>query len=248
MKISVLTLFPGIFAGPLTESILKRAVESGVVAIALTNIRDFTHDKHKVVDDTPYGGGPGMLMKPAPIAEAIAAAKGSSQEKCRVIHLSPQGRLLTQGLARELSKEQHLILVCGHYEGIDERAASTLFDDEVSIGDYVLTGGEPAAWVLVDAVVRLLPGALGDPSSPEHDTFSDGLLQYPQYTRPPDFNGIRVPEVLLSGDHQAIALWRRRQSILRTLARRPGLLESAGVSKEEVADALRWAAEQKDDS
>ncbi|MBM4404834.1 MAG: tRNA (guanosine(37)-N1)-methyltransferase TrmD [Chloroflexi bacterium] len=248
MKISVLTLFPGMFTGPLTESILKRAVESGIVTIALSNIRDFTHDKHNVVDDTPYGGGPGMLMKPAPLAEAIEVANRTAKDKARVIHLSPQGRVLTQGLVKELAREKHLILVCGHYEGVDERAAATLFDDEVSIGDYVLTGGEPAAWVLIDAVVRLLPGALGDPGSPAHDTFSDGLIQYPQYTRPPNFNGMPVPDVLLSGDHRAIAKWRRRQSILRTLTRRPDLLEGAGISPEEVADALRWASEQKSDT
>lgn len=243
MKISVLTLFPGMFAGPITESILKRAVDAGLVSIDLRNIRDYAHDKHKIVDDSAYGGGPGMLMKPAPLAEAVEDAKTSSPAKARVIYLSPQGRVFDQSLARELMKEEHLILVCGHYEGIDERAATTLFDDEVSIGDYVLTGGEPAAWVLIDAVVRLLPGALGDPGSPEHDTFSDGLIQYPQYTRPPDFHGMKVPEILLSGDHQAIAKWRRRQSILRTLARRPELLEQANIPKEEVADALRWASE-----
>ncbi len=245
MKITILTLFPGMFTGPLTESIIKRAVESGVIEVTVTNIRDYAHDKHRVVDDSPYGGGPGMLMKPEPLAEAVEAARQSAPGKARVVAMSPQGRVFDQPLAREFSKETHIILVCGHYEGIDERAVTTLFDDQVSIGDYVLTGGEPAAWVIMDAIVRLLPGALGDPASPDHDTFSDGLIQYPQYTRPPIYKGLPVPETLLSGDHKAIALWRRRQSILRTLKHRPDLLEKAQVSKEEIADALRWSASQK---
>lgn len=222
MKIDVLTLFPGMFPGPLDESIIKRACESGRLRLGIRDLRDYTHDRHRKVDDRPFGGGPGMLMKPEPLFEAVEALRG---EKTRVILTSPAGRPFRQEIARELAGEEHLLLVCGSYEGFDERVRECLADDELSIGDYVLTNGALPAMVIIDAVTRLLPGVLGDDESSVDESFSDGLLEYPQYTRPAEFRGMSVPEVLLSGDHAAIERWRREQARMRTGQRRPDLLE-----------------------
>ncbi|MBI3744098.1 MAG: tRNA (guanosine(37)-N1)-methyltransferase TrmD [Chloroflexi bacterium] len=247
MRITVLTLFPAMIEAPLRESMLKRAIEAGVVTVDAINIRDFAEDKHKVTDDYAYGGGPGMLMKPEPLFRAVEAARRRSAGLAWVALMSPRGRLLTHKVAQELAATSHLVLVCGHYEGVDERFCVHGVDDEISIGDYVLTGGEPAALVVIDAVARLLPGALGDPASAKDESFAPGLLEYPQYTRPPDFRGLKVPEVLLGGDHQAIERWRRRQAIVRTLRLRPDLLDKAGVTPEEIADALKHAAEDAEE-
>ena len=222
MKIDVLTLFPGMFPGPLDESIIKRACESGRLRLGIRDLRDYTHDRHRKVDDRPFGGGPGMLMTPEPLFEAVEALRG---EKTRVILTSPAGRPFRQEIARELAGEEHLLLVCGSYEGFDERVRECLADDELSIGDYVLTNGALPAMVIIDAVTRLLPGVLGDDESSVDESFSDGLLEYPQYTRPAEFRGMSVPEVLLSGDHAAIERWRREQARMRTGQRRPDLLE-----------------------
>jgi tRNA (guanine37-N1)-methyltransferase len=222
MKIDVLTLFPGMFPGPLDESIIKRACESGRLRLGIRDLRDYTHDRHRKVDDRPFGGGPGMLMKPEPLFEAVEALRG---EKTRVILTSPAGRPFRQEIAQELAGEEHLLLVCGSYEGFDERVRECLADDELSIGDYVLTNGALPAMVIIDAVTRLLPGVLGDDESSLDESFSDGLLEYPQYTRPAEFRGMNVPEVLLSGDHAAIERWRREQARMRTGQMRPDLLE-----------------------
>ena len=222
MKIDVLTLFPGMFPGPLDESIIKRACESGRLRLGIHDLRDYTHDRHRTVDDRPFGGGPGMLMKPEPLFEAVEALRG---EKTRVILTSPAGRLFRQEIARELAAEEHLLLVCGSYEGFDERVRQGLADDELSIGDYVLTNGALPAMVIIDSVTRLLPGVLGDDESSQDESFSGGLLEYPQYTRPAEFRGMTVPEVLLSGDHAAIEKWRREQAEVQTRQRRPDLLE-----------------------
>ena len=222
MKIDVLTLFPGMFPGPLDESIIKRACESGRLRLGIRDLRDYTHDRHRKVDDRPFGGGPGMLMKPEPLFEAVEALRG---EKTRVILTSPAGRPFRQEIARELAGEKHLLLVCGSYEGFDERVRQSLADDEISIGDYVLTNGALPAMVIVDAVTRLLPGVLGDDESSQDESFSGCLLEYPQYTRPVEFRGMNVPEVLLSGDHAAIEKWRREQATVQTRQRRPDLLE-----------------------
>ena len=221
MKIDVLTLFPGMFAGPLDESIIKRAREAGLLDLAIHNLRDYAHDRHKTVDDRPFGGGPGMLLKPEPIFEAV---EGLARENTQVILLSPAGRMFSQAIARELAQREHLLLVSGHYEGFDERVREQLADDELSIGDYVLTNGALPAMVVIDAVTRLLPGVLGDDESAQDESFSHGLLEYPQYTRPAEFRGMKVPEVLLSGNHAQIAKWRAEQARLRTKERRPDLL------------------------
>ena len=222
MKIDVLTLFPGMFPGALDESIIKRACESGRLRLGIHDLRDYTHDRHRTVDDRPFGGGPGMLMKPEPLFEAVEALRG---EKTRVILTSPAGRPFRQQIARELAAEEHLLLVCGSYEGFDERVRQGLADDELSIGDYVLTNGALPAMVIIDSVTRLLPGVLGDDESSQDESFSGGLLEYPQYTRPAEFRGMTVPEVLLSGDHAAIEKWRREQAEVQTRQRRPDLLE-----------------------
>ena len=228
MKIDVLTLFPAMFAGPLDESIIKRAREAGRLDLAIHNLRDYAHDRHKTVDDRPFGGGPGMLLKPEPIFEAVESL---AREGTRVILLSPAGRPFSQAIARELAGLEHLLMVSGHYEGFDERVREQLADDELSIGDYVLTNGALPVMVIIDAVTRLLPGVLGDEDSAQEDSFSQGLLEYPQYTRPAEFRGMKVPEVLLSGNHAEIARWRAEQARLRTQERRPDLLEqrSGGV-------------------
>jgi tRNA (guanine37-N1)-methyltransferase len=222
MEIDILTLFPRIFEGPLDESILKRARDRELVRVRVHNLRDFTHDKHRVVDDKPYGGAPGMLMKPEPIFEAVEKLRRA--DTC-VVLMTPQGTPFTQQRAQEFAKKPHLLIICGHYEGVDERVREALVHEEVSIGDYVLTNGALAAAVVVDAVVRLVPGVLGDEQSAEDDSFAGGLLEGPQYTRPPEFRGLRVPDVLVSGDHGAIAKWRAEQARKRTKERRPDLLE-----------------------
>ena len=222
MKIDVLTLFPAMFAGPLDESIIMRARKSGLLDLKIHQLRDWTHDKHKTVDDHPFGGGPGMLLKPQPIFEAVESLK---REGTKVILLSPSGRKFDQKIAQELAQEKDLLLVTGHYEGFDERIREVLADDELSIGDYVLTNGALPAMVVIDAVARLLPGVLGDDESSRDESFSHGLLEYPQWTRPADFRGMKVPEVLLNGNHAEIEKWRREQAKLRTKESRPDLLE-----------------------
>jgi tRNA (guanine37-N1)-methyltransferase len=235
MRIDILTLFPDMFQGPFDASIIKRARAAGIVEISLHNVRDYTHDKHHVVDDAPYGGGDGMVMKPEPIFEAVEAVR---QPDSHVVLLTPRGRLLDQVAAKRLSEKPSLIIICGHYEGIDERV-STLAGEELSIGDYVLSGGEPAAIVLVDAVVRLLPGAIGAEGGAAGDSHASGLLEYPHYTRPAGYRGLQVPDVLLSGNHQEVARWRRQESLRRTLEHRPDMLASADLSDED----RRWLEE-----
>ena len=221
MKIDVLTLFPAMFAGPLDESIVKRARTKGLLDLTIRNLRDWTHDPHKTVDDRPFGGGPGMVLKPEPIFEAVAELANDST---RVLLMSPAGRKFDQQFARELAQEKHLLLISGSYEGVDERVIETLVDDEVSIGDFVLTNGALPAMLIVDAVTRLLPGALGDDESATDESFSHGLLEYPHYTRPAEFRGMKVPDVLMSGHHAEIEKWRKEQAKLRTKDRRPDLL------------------------
>jgi tRNA (guanine37-N1)-methyltransferase len=247
----ILTLFPSFFESPFSQSIIKRAREAGLISMALHNIRDYATDKHRTTDDTPYGGGGGMIMKPEPIfaaLEAILEDKGPGVDfpSLPIILLSPQGRLFTQEIARELSKHPHLILICGHYEGVDERVRQHLATDEISIGDYVLTGGEAPALVIVEAVTRLVPGVLGDPGATFEDSHAEGLLEYPHYTRPPVFRGHGVPEVLLSGDHAAVIRWRRQQALRRTWERRPDLLSKARLSEADKA-FLRQLEEEKEE-
>ena len=230
MRFDILTLFPGMFSSPLQESILGKAIEKGLIQIRTINIRDFSLDKHQVVDDTPYGGGQGMVMKAEPIARAIESAK-SQNPSARTVYLTPQGIPLNQDLARRLSTQFHLILLCGRYEGVDERVRELFIDEELSIGDYILTGGELAAMVLIDAVSRFIPGVLGSDRSAEEDSFFNSLLEYPQYTRPSNFRGSCVPEVLLSGNHSAISQWRRKEALRRTSLRRPDLLTKANLSE-----------------
>lgn len=220
MKIDILTLFPEIFEGPLNVSIIKRAREKGLVDIQVHNLRDFSNNKHKRVDDYPYGGGPGMLIKPDVIYNAI-----KSQDKGYVIYLSPQGSLLNQKLACELAKKERIIFLCGHYEGIDERAKAYI-DFELSIGDYITTGGEIPCLVAIDVITRLIPGVLGNPRSLEDESFSSGYLEAPQYTRPYEFMGMKVPEILLSGNHKKIEMWRKEQAIAKTFKKRPDLLKN----------------------
>jgi tRNA (guanine37-N1)-methyltransferase len=220
MKIDVLTLFPEMFAGPLDVSMVARARKTGLLDLQVRNLRDWTHDRHKTVDDRPFGGGPGMVLKAEPIFEAVEAL---ANDQTHVVMMAPAGRPFTQVIARELAAEQHLLLLCGSYEGFDERVR-TLIDDELSIGDYVLTNGGLPAMVVIDAVTRLLPGALGDDESVHDESFSHGLLEYPHYTRPAEFRGMKVPEVLMSGNHAEIEKWRREQARLRTKERRPDLV------------------------
>ncbi len=230
MRIDILTLFPAMFDGPFGESIIARARTRGLVRIETHDIRAFTTDRHRMVDDAPYGGGAGMVMKPEPVFAAVESVRAAAEPRGRCVLLSPQGRRLDQRGVEELVSEERLLLVCGHYEGFDERIRAALADDEISIGDFVLSGGEAAAWVVIDAVVRLLPGVLGSGESLVDESFSGGLLEYPQYTRPPEFRGLAVPDVLLSGNHGEIAKWRRRQRVVRTARRRPDLLEGAGLT------------------
>ena len=237
MQIDILTLFPEMFAGPFGSGIMKRAIERNLVKINAHNIRDWAHDKHHTVDDCPYGGGAGMVLKPQPIFEAVEAVTGCNESQpvsgVPVILLSPQGRLFSHSIAVELARHSRMVLICGHYEGVDERVIEHLVTDEISIGDYVLTGGELPAMVLADAVVRLIPGVLGSEESAQEESHIAGLLEYPQYTRPPEYRGYTVPDILLSGDHGAIARWRREQSVLRTMKRRPELLDKACLTSEE---------------
>ncbi len=240
MVITVLTLFPRMFEGPFAESIVKRAVEKDLVRLEVRDIRDYAADKHRIVDDYAFGGGPGMVMKPGPIFGAVDAVRRDAPDRpWHVVLLTPQGKPFDQNDAIELAARDRIILICGHYEGVDERVYSHLADQEISLGDFVLTGGEPAAVAVVDATVRLLPGVLGAPDSGETDTFATGLLQYPQYTRPRAFHGWAVPDILTSGDHGGIARWRRLQSIKRTLDRRPDLLDGTDVTPEEIEQARR---------
>jgi tRNA (guanine37-N1)-methyltransferase len=234
MKIDVLTLFPGMFAGPLDESIVQRARREGRLDLKIHNLRDYTHDRHKTVDDRPFGGGPGMLLKPEPIFEAL---ENLANDSTRVILLTPAGRLFNQAIARELAGYERILLICGSYEGVDERVREAWVDDELSIGDYVLTNGALPAMVLIDAVTRLLPGVLGDDASSSDESFSHGLLEYPQYTRPAEFSGMRVPEVLLSGHHAEIEKWRLEQARLRTQIRRPDIMTPvAGAPEKPVKE------------
>lgn len=232
MKIDILTLFPGMFAGPMGESILGKAREKGLIEINTHNIRDYTTDKHHITDDYPFGGGAGMVMKPEPIFSAVDALTArDGQAPKQLVLMCPQGTPFSQQLAAELAREEHLVFLCGHYEGIDERVREALVTREISIGDYILTGGELPAMVVIDAVARLVPGVLGESFSAVEESFTGGLLEYPQYTRPREFRGLEVPEILLSGDHEKIRLWRRQQSLLRTLARRPDLLRQEDLSQ-----------------
>jgi len=222
MRIDILTLFPEIFRGAFDESIVKRAREKGVVEIHLHNIRDYTHDRHRKADDRPFGGGPGMVLKPEPVfecVESIGASEGS------LIYLTPQGQRFSQTKAEELSRRERLVLLCGHYEEIDERIRTVLVGEEISIGDYVLSNGEMPAMVVVDCVVRLIPGVLGDDESAQTESFTSGILDYPQYTRPAEFRGMKVPEILLSGNHQEIRKWREHKALERTQKVRPDLLQ-----------------------
>ncbi|MGK2907231.1 MAG: tRNA (guanosine(37)-N1)-methyltransferase TrmD [Desulfuromonadales bacterium] len=231
MQFDILTLFPAMLEGPLTASILGKAIDKGLLGVNLHNLRDWAEGRHLVTDDTPYGGGDGMVMKVDPVARALSELK-EKHPHSRVLLMSPQGRTFQQADAERLSREPGLILVCGRYEGFDERIR-TLVDEEISLGDFVLTGGELAAATVLDATARLLPGVLGSSGSALTDSFSDGLLEYPQYTRPVEFNGMSVPEVLTSGNHQMIAAWRRREQLRRTLERRPELLEKAPLTKQD---------------
>jgi len=244
MKFHILTLFPGMFNGPFDESIIKRAVEREVIDIRLHNIRDYAVDRHRTTDDAPYGGGAGMVMKPEPLAACIEKVKAESPG-ARVILTSPQGRPFTHALASELAREEELLIICGRYEGVDERVRELFVDEEISLGDFVLTGGEIAAMVIVDAVSRLIPGVLGSDESAASDSFGDGLLEYPQYTRPPEFRGLPVPETLLSGNHREIARWRRRMALQRTAARRPDLLATARLTEDDKACLQELAASEQ---
>ncbi len=247
MRIDVLTLFPETFSGPLEASILGRALREGVAEVHLHQIRDYAHDKHQVVDDYAYGGGPGMVMKPEPLAESIEAVRAMAEPRGRVILMTPQGRVFNQAVVDELAAEERLILLCGHYEGVDERIREDFVDDEVSIGDYVLSGGEVAALVIIDAVMRRQPGTLGSADSLLEESHSDGLLEYPQYTRPAEFRGKKVPDILLSGHHGEIARWRRQQRIIRTAQRRPDLLAKVCLTDDERRIAAEATLTEKDE-
>jgi tRNA (guanine37-N1)-methyltransferase len=236
MRIDILTIFPAMFRGPFEQSIVKRAMDKGLVDIQIHDIRQWATDRHRTVDDYPFGGGPGMIMKPEPLFAAVEAVLAEAPERGPVVLLTPQGRLFRQEMARELAGEQRLVLICGHYEGVDARVHEHLATDEISVGDYVLSGGELPAMVVVDAVVREIPGVLGAPDASVEESFAQGLLEYPQYTRPPDFRGLTPPAVLLSGNHAEIARWRRRESLLRTARRRPDLLAKAELTEQE----RRW--------
>ena len=249
MQFDVFTLFPEVFAPYLQSGILQKAAERGLVTVNLHDLREYTHDRHRTTDDTPYGGGGGMVMKPEPVFEAVEAVlRVTPRPDCPIILLTPQGRVFNQRVAAELSQHERIALICGRYEGFDERIREHLATDEISIGDYVLTGGELPALIIIDAVTRLQRGALGDPGGAEDDSHALGLLEYPHYTRPPEFRGWSVPDVLLSGDHARIDRWRREQSILRTLARRPDLLETAELTREDRRYLERISQERPEDS
>lgn len=242
LRFDIITIFPEFFRGVFDFGIVRRARAAGLVEIAAHDLRGWTHDRHKVVDDRPFGGGDGMVLKPEPIFEAVESLTGSTEGAQslleagkRVVLLSPQGRSLTQSLARELAESRQVVVICGRYEGVDERVSEMLATDEVSIGDYVLSGGEPAAVVLVDAMTRLIPGALGSETSAVNESFSEGILDFPNYTRPVEFRGRRVPELLLSGHHAEVARWRRRAALRKTRRNRPDLFAGAGLSEKERA-------------
>jgi tRNA (guanine37-N1)-methyltransferase len=252
MQFEVFTLLPEVFPFYLETSILKRARERGLIEVRIHNIRDYTHDKHHITDDTPYGGGGGMVMKPEPVFEAVETVLGLASpptppkpvSNIPIILLTPQGRVFDQAIAKELSQHARIALICGRYEGIDERIREGLVTDEISIGDYVLTGGELPALILIDAVARLLPDVLGDPTGAEDDSHAMGLLEYPHYTRPPEFRGSKVPDILLSGDHAKINKWRREQALERTFRKRPDMLERAELTGEDrkFLDGLKKSA------
>ena len=236
MRIDILSIFPAMFRGPFDESIVKRAAEKGLVEIHIHDIRQWAGDRHRTVDDYPFGGGPGMVMKPEPLFAAVESVLEQASERGPIVLLTPQGRLFRQQVARDFAREERLVLLCGHYEGVDARVHEHLATDEISIGDYVLSGGELPAMVIVDAVVREIPGALGAEDASVEESFAQGLLEYPQYTRPADFRGLAVPDVLLSGNHGEVARWRRRERLLRTVRRRPDLLAQAELTEAE----RRW--------
>ena len=242
IRFDIITIFPDFFGAVFDYGIVRRARAAGLVEVVAHDLRRWTSDKHKIVDDRPFGGGDGMILKPGPIFEAVESLAGASDAHqlsaagTRVVLLSPQGRVLTQAVAVGLAASKQIIVICGRYEGVDERVSQMLATDEISIGDYVLSGGEPAAVVLVDAVVRLVPGALGNETSAFNESFSEGLLDYPHYTRPPEFRGGRVPEVLLGGHHAEIARWRRRAALRKTRRNRPDLFEKADISEHERAE------------
>jgi tRNA (guanine37-N1)-methyltransferase len=240
MKIDILTLFPAMFEGPFRESIIRRAADEGLIDIRLHDIRDYATDRHRTADDYPYGGGAGMVMKVEPLAACIEAVR-TERRDARVILTTPRGKPFEQAKAGELAGKEALLIICGHYEGVDERVRELFVDEEISLGDFILTGGELAAMVIVDAVTRLIPGALGSDESAAFDSFADGLLEYPHYTRPADFRGFRVPEVLLSGNHREIARWRRMEALRRTMAVRPDLLETARLSEKDKEFLLELA-------
>ncbi|EUJ33431.1 tRNA (guanine-N(1)-)-methyltransferase [Listeria floridensis FSL S10-1187] len=242
MKIDILSIFPEMFTGILTESIIKKAIEKQIVEIKVTDFRQYAEGKHQVVDDYPYGGGAGMLLKAQPIFDAVDAVK-LPEKKPRIILMDPAGKPFNQKMAEEFAREDQLIFICGHYEGYDERIREHLVTDEVSLGDYILTGGEIGAMAMTDSIVRLLPGALGNASSAVHDSFSSGLLEHPHYTRPADYAGMKVPDVLLSGNHAVIEDWRRRESLRRTYLRRPDLFDSYTMSEKEE----QWLEEIKNE-
>src|SRR5687767_5191347 len=236
MQFEVFTLLPEVFPPYLESSILQRARQRGLIDVRIHNIRDYTHDKHHTTDDTPYRGGGGMVMKPEPVFDAVESVLGISSDQAPsipVILLTPQGRVFTQRVAEELARHERIALLCGRYEGVDERIREHLVTDEISVGDYVLTGGELPALIVIDAVSRLIPGVLGDPTGAEDDSHSMGLLEYPHYTKPSEFRGWKVPEVLLSGDHGKIEKWRREQALTRTLKKRPDMIEKAELSQED---------------
>jgi len=252
MQFEVFTLLPEVFPPYLESSILQRARQRGLVDVRIHNIRDYTHDRHHTTDDTPYGGGGGMVMKPEPVFEAVETVLGltSGQTPVPVILLTPQGRVFTQRVAEELSHHERIALICGRYEGIDERIRAHLVTDEISVGDYVLTGGELPALIIIDAVSRLIPEVLGDPTGAEDDSHSMGLLEYPHYTRPPEFRGWKVPDVLLSGDHAKIDKWRREQALVRTYNKRPDMLEKTELSRQdkEIVERLKSKVKEETDT
>jgi tRNA (guanine37-N1)-methyltransferase len=233
MRIDIITLFPSMFRGPFDESIIERARKKGILEINLQDLREFTNDRHRTVDDVPYGGGAGMVMKPEPLFRAVEKVKEERSSSWKVILLSPQGQTFAQEKAKELAEEEGLIFICGHYEGVDERVREHLIDEELSLGDFVLTGGELAAMVIIDAIARMLPGVLGCKDSIREDSFYQTLLDYPQYTRPAEFRGWKVPEVLISGNHQKIREWRKKKKLENTFKKRPDLLKIAKLSREE---------------
>jgi tRNA (guanine37-N1)-methyltransferase len=247
MRFHVLTIFPGMFDGPLSESLIRRARDSGLIEVNLYDVRDHTHDRHRRVDDSPFGGGPGMVMKPEPLFEAVEHVRESASlsDSTPIILMTPQGRRLDQPLVEELADHDDLVLICGRYEGVDERVRQHLVTYEISIGDYVLSGGELAAMVVVDSVARLVPGVVGCADSPANDSFTSGLIQHPLYTRPAEYRGMTVPDVLLSGNHANIARWQRLQSLSRTLDRRPDMLEGVEVASLSEDD-LRFLDETRD--